>query len=205
MTERPILFSAPMVRAILDGRKTQHRILIKPQPRMGILTDGAAATGCPQEYGLIHHSRGDELTTRDCIHGQVGDMLWVREACRISIPPSGSKHGKVVRYKADGYGPPFNHWTCFDYTSGFMPRAMARIRLEVTGLRIEALQNISAQDASAEGHHHSDGRPDQWGMPTELFVDARDEFRHHWEIKHAGIASAWENNPWVWVIEFRKP
>lgn len=125
MKERPILFSGPMVRAILDGRKTQTRRVVKP--RQGMLDDW---TGLP------------------CPYGKPGDRLWVRETCYFEQP-----HGEVI-YRADpgsekALDPEFTglRWR----PSIHMPRWASRITLEIVNVRVERLQDIRVDDARAEG------------------------------------------------------
>jgi len=158
MTERPILFSAPMVRAILDGSKTQTRRVWK-MPR-----------GC------------DECRRP---YGQPGDRLWVRETWR-SYPDG-------IVYRADYRDTDFADAVHAPWRASIhMPRSASRIELEVTGLRVERLQDISEADANAEGVKHS------LHLPGGRF--ARENFAHLWWTIHGD--ESWEANPWVWVVSF---
>ena len=176
--ERPILFSVPMVRALLDGTKTQTRRLMN--------TDGRYRLDlvCPPDGGMSR-----------CPSGQPGDRLWVRETFahiyRDNARPDERRDGDVV-YKADCqglYAYAYGTWK----PSIHMPRWASRITLVVTGVRVERLQDINRGDAMDEGcpfHNMAQGDdPRQW-------------YAELWEqINGAG---SWAANPWVWVVEFRK-
>ena len=213
MTERPILFSSPMVRAILAGSKSQTRRVIKPQPvRIG---DGwllPMLLECP--YG----------------HPSYGSRLWVREAWKVSAmshhTPTGGPEEAVyyVDYKADAGGPPHGKTVRFAEPvrnawqknrdgwrpSIHMPRWAARIVLEVTGVRVERVQDISEADAQAEGveYEASEG-VGVWKDyicgpgPGVWCNSARASFATLWDSingKRYPLAS----NPWCWVLEFRR-
>jgi hypothetical protein len=184
-TERPILFSSLMVRAILEGRKTQTRRITKPQHAWApsMLTPGYLAKISP--------------------YGKPGDHLWVRETCLNNAldgyPP-------VWFYRADDEDKPDDRkWK----PSIFMPRAASRITLEVTGLKVERLNDISERDAIAEGitWPNKDGKPyrppiDFYGM-SRLRI-AADRFHVLWDSLNSKRGFGWRENPWVWVISFRK-
>lgn len=209
MTDRPIPFSAPMVRAILDGRKTQHRVVLKPQPEDGAL-------GKPSNPGLwdVHYraARGYvRVTERDLKRVlledhtpyAVGDRLWVREAWAAIV--DGAWRQDDVIYRADGNEGWKHGWR----PSIHMPRWASRITLEVTGVRVERLQDISEADAEAEGieakvicgvghswtHYGNPNGPVGW-------TDPRQSFASLWTSLHG--PGAWEANPWVAVIEFKR-
>lgn len=203
MKERPILFSGPMVRAILDGRKTQTRRIYRGTPTI----DGE------------RHPDGSGETWTDwgrCPYGVPGDRLWVRETwyCddyRVQRGPflevDGAKEMTV--YAADGpagYEDGEPKWR----PSIHMPRWASRITLEVTGVRVERLQDISEADAVAEGCmsdvdqlkglSHLRGSDAARALPSRL-LSARDAYRYLWlDINGPG---SWDANPWVWVVEFR--
>jgi hypothetical protein len=169
MKERPILFSAPMVRAILDGRKTQTRRIMKIQP------DGRG-TRCTNVHFEDWHGR--ELK---CPYGWVGDILWVRETW------SKTDSGKYI-YAATNNG--FNPvWK----PSIFMPKDACRIRLQITDIRIEKIQDISKEDVIAEG------------IDTKFLYEGTHPKWAYFSLwdKINGKGSC-EQNPWVWVIEFKK-
>lgn len=180
MKERPILFSAPMVRAILDGSKTQTRRLCKPANEAAL----SAVVGpfdCPE---LGHGHFGDEEGDLQflCPYGQPGDRLWVRETF--------AEIGARLTYKADtddGAHCMVKRWI----PSIHMPRIDSRILLEIVSVRVERLQDISDQDAMAEGVDAAAyGKSHRYG------------YSRLWEeINGAG---GWAANPWVWVVEFKR-
>ena len=161
--ERPILFSTPMVRALLEGRKTQTRRVIKPI-----------------------HFKGEGAHVNNCPFGKTGDILWVRETLEKA-------NGEAVGYPADGTWFPNTPWRWKRDTlpSIFMPRAFCRLRLEITGVRVERLRDISCDDAVSEGWPGTESAeaPQRW-------------FRSLW-WKINGEES-WAANPFVWVVEFKK-
>lgn len=191
--KRGILFSAPMVTAILAGRKTQTRRVIKPQPVggfAGVCADGTAfgATCSPQE-----NVRMDR-----CPYGVAGDRLWVRETWMQPLPEE-----KTIWYRADADA------TAEAFTQGcwrpsiFMPRWASRITLEVVAVRVERLNDISEADARAEGVAEIATREMQSDSTIRpLVISARSVFQSLWsDINGAG---SWSANPWVWVIEFSR-
>lgn len=193
MTERPIIFSGPMIRAILDGRKTMTRRVIKSQPNSTqILARDAAA---PSGYSWISPEYDDELLT--CPYGQPGDQLWVRETWADTRDEC-RRH--PVSYRAD--------WNIEDdFDRGFnwrpsihMPRWASRITLEVTGVRVEQLCDITEEDAIKEG-------VDPVAHPSYPALKARAHTRGFcwlWDSLNSKRGFGWEANPFVWVIEFKK-
>lgn len=189
MRELPILFSAPMVRAILEGRKTQTRRIVKPQPSM--------ERDCePEGYSWVPMHKGRELSHHQCPYGQPGDRLWVRETfsgpwCMGDTQPSKWGRSSRIWYWADG-NPEEDDWTR-PRPSIHMPRWASRITLEVTGVRVERLQSISPEDCLAEGisGYASTGRCDL----TSCYADL-------WESING--PGSWEANPWVWIVEFQR-
>lgn len=188
MKQRPILFSGAMVRAILEGRKTQTRRVIRG----------------PEKYSRIHECGFC------CPHGVTGDRLWVREQFSgtyawNAIPPSGWGWDNTevpIWYWADG-NPPDGDWTR-PKPSIHMPRRYSRITLEITDVRVQRLQDISEEDAIAEGLRY---RPaiDAWtsgddNWPT--FVDPRRSYAGLWN--HINGAGSWDANPLVWAITFKR-
>lgn len=161
LKERPILMSAPMVRAILEGRKTQTRRVAK-------------------------------ITSR-CPHGVPGDRLWVRETCERRPFCAGSK-AICVAYSADGESvldPVGFDYSCWwkrgeKLPSIFMPRWASRITLEVTGVRVERVQEINQVDALAEG------------------TQGKHSYAELWDSLNAKRGFGWDTNPWVWVLEFKR-
>lgn len=199
MKERPILFSAPMVRAILAGQKTQtRRILTVPWkgstralPYEPYWVDNDGRLEWCDEYGDYHDFEETILSP----YGAPGDRLWVRETIFWVS-------GGLSVYGADGAATKADAWPwqrkCLP--SIHCPRGLSRITLEVTGVRVERLQAISEEDAKAEGvaATRSGGHPA--GDDTET---AREVFQHLWD-RINGKSAAWASNPWVWVVEFRR-
>lgn len=204
--ERPILFSGPMVRAILDGRKTQTRREIKKA------TGKAFWRMFEREEGHCFAFR-DELRSYEfkCPYGQPGDRLWVKETFAL-----GSQNGIVhaadeqVFYRATD--PAWDEEnTAFKWKpSIFMPRRLSRITIEITDVRTERLQDITEQDAIAEGIERapeSAADATGWkdyrgGYVGQGSCDARDSYRTLWESING--PESWAANPWVWVVEFRR-
>ena len=177
MTERPILFSGPMVRAILEGRKTMTRRVIKLQPT------GAADVQYRVAAAVTMPVSGRQQV---CPYGRVGDHLWVRETwAPHAWPPTGPSY----QYAADDQYPAPERWR----PSIHMPRAASRITLEVLNVRVERLHDISEEDAKAEGVTLKG--------TSRYDGEARDAFEALW----CGIngAESWDANPWVWRISFR--
>lgn len=194
MKERPILFSAPMVRAILEGRKTQTRRVAKEFTGNGNLD--AILKRFPNQEG--------------CPYGQPGDRLWVRETWRtdesLNDQAPNQFSGWPVRYEADGAV--LKHGCFFGNTSGktrvaiHMPRWASRILLEITSVRAERLRDISQSDAMAEGAPPSHPSIDRVSAEFGFADFSRSWYAQLWEqINGCG---SWGNNPWVWVIEFKR-
>jgi len=210
MKERPILFSAPMVRALLAGTKTQTRRVVKMKPHHQI---EERDDGTPWPW--MHDGERNADSWLACPYGQPGDRLWVRETWQgpllqefeIDADPDWHyashlhqyQNPEHCEYAADG-GPKPEYTDADDVMrqgwrpSIHMPRWASRITLEVTGVRVERLQGISEADAIAEGVRNS------LHLPGGRF--ARENFEHlWWTINGDG---SWESNPWVWVIEFKR-
>ena len=189
--ERPILFSAPMVRAILAGTKTQTRRVVKgapedwspvqPQVYAPTIVDrhGFEQPG-PDAFGA-GDAQGDHWIR--CPYGQPGDRLWVRETW--------AQHGVSAVYRADSGDRPAGAgmWR----PSIHMPRWASRITLEVTGVKVERLQGISEADAIAEGIPQSDVSPPDMGVFA---------YRQLWESING--PGSWDANPWVWCVSFKR-
>lgn len=191
MRERPILFSAPMVRALLDGTKTQTRRVCKTAP----IADARFVGG--HYFPGKHKGAADISVEAPYVglagpYGQPGDRLWVREAwARTTVFPGTS--WMVVYREGDNrtdYGGPWKPGI-------HMFRRDSRITLEVTGVRVQRLQDISEEDALAEGITYQQ-IPNNGLDPAR----ARTWYRGLWDqINGAG---AWSANPWVWVVEFKR-
>ena len=199
MKERPVIFNGEMVRAILDGRKTQTRRVVSD--RHLHLIDVASQVGeCyPLESG-IDNANSQSYYREDCPFGQVGDRLWVRET--FAAFDADWKHPGKPHDLKDGPWPnvvyPATVAKIPDGTcrpSIHMPRWASRITLEITAVRVERLNGISEEDAKAEGY------------PLEREVDggAHDPwlwFRDLWDGIYPD--NDFKVNPWVWVIEFKR-
>jgi hypothetical protein len=215
MNFKPILFSTEMVRAILDGRKTQTRRLVKlkhlKMEEVGAIhPDGSGK-------GWIAWSPGKGITAEltqsvypgnegfACPYGQVGDVLWVREAF-YSVAPEYDYALSTEKpiypgetwYKADD--PAKGPWK----PGIHMPKSACRIFLEITDRRIERVQDISEEDAVCEGvwldHSVSPTGYTVYGMPH--WPTAREAFKVLW----SGINGepSWEQSPWIWCITFKR-
>jgi hypothetical protein len=190
--ERPILFSGPMVRAILAGRKTQTRRVVKPQPRGDGITTINEAPGWWDVAilpGGFDNGGCMPIAEIKCPYGQPGDRLWVRETFAPNyFDTGGTAYRAEWRQYIDGIcGEPA--WK----PSTHMPRRFSRITLEITDVRVERLQEISEADAIAEGAQCP-------GVPASL--TDRGAFAKLWNKINGPFA--WDDNPWVWVVAFRK-
>lgn len=194
--ERPILFSGAMVRAILDGRKTQTRRVVKPQPEVSEQGNLMGEWLAKPLDGLLL-PRVQDITVH-CPYGQPGDRLWVRETWGFN-PDFPGIHGHAC-YRADpGHDYDGIKWK----PSIHMPRAVCRLKLEITGVRVERLNDCSHADAVAEGiAPELEGWTDYSNPSCQMCLDPIDSYRSLWdEINGAG---AWAANPWVWVVEFKR-
>lgn len=180
MNERPILFSAPMVKAILAGTKTQTRRAIKD--------DDVTKAGIRGIMGGTGPAFGP------CKYGSPGDFLWVRETwCESFASDDDSINGFC--YRATNNGPDPAKWR----PSIFMKRAASRITLEITEVRVERLQDISEKDAKAEGV----SKPDT-DAPFEK-PSLRGGYWLLWDsINGRTGPKSWDANPWVFVISFKR-
>lgn len=197
MKERPILFSGPMVRAILKGRKTQTRRVVKPQPKFKDFEDGRMLAFV-DKWGYCPVERNLHL----CPYGSTGDRLWVRETWhgsgnkKLALNPEHPMDS--LSYRADWHGVDTGLiWK----PSIHMPRWASRITLEVKGVRVERLQDISEDDAKAEG---VTPKGDTY-IAANVAKDSphRMEFWTLWQSINAKRGFGWDTNPWVWVIEFQ--
>lgn len=223
--ERPILMSAPMVRAILAGTKTQTRRVVKQHKAFG-------------EWGVNGPDDAYDATTDDdgqgfflvagdhgyagpvpCPYGQPGDRLWVRETWSPDFANyyphdrafyAADKHHQVDIEVRDGvrgiYSPESRVFVPFKWRPSIhMPRLASRITLEIVSVRVERLQDISEADAKYEGIAplpHHDGRWMSEHAKGLNFPSAVAAFRTLWESING--PGSWAANPWVWVVEFRR-
>ncbi|NTJ00306.1 hypothetical protein G6L07_08210 [Agrobacterium rhizogenes] len=218
MADRPILFSAPMARALLAGRKTQTRRIIKPQPQIR-----PEINECSGHFEIYN---GDELAGRLRMKAVTGDRLWVKETWRahgwhsdcVEIAYAAqrgvvgwSEQHEQIKYP-DGNRNAFKYYAPkgpdFWRPSIFMPRWGSRITLMVTDVRVERLQDISEADANAEGIERANNHPvfklyrDYCALPKsgDGAIPAVDSYRSLWN--HINGEGAWEANPWVVAYTF---
>lgn len=186
---RPILFKGEMVRAILDGRKTQTRRIIKRQPL-------APPTG-PNFDGAWSWTIDPVTHYFACPQGQPGDRLWVKETFYDSRHES--KRTPWTYRSSTSIDEDLSRdfaWT----PSIFMPRSASRLTLEIVSVRVERLCAISHEDAKAEGVTiPKDG---EWGKLALTWDDFRGLYKLLWESING--KGSWAANPWVWVIEFKR-
>ena len=200
MKARQIRMDGDMVRATLDGRKTQIRPIVKDFDIVRVSDRTEFLSRSP--YPLAKTDAGGtayvELADRrfvgiPCPYGRPGDLLWVRETFAMDSPH--------IWYKADCDDGPASDVCEYADTSYFegvwkpsthMPRWASRLTLKITDVRVEQVQDISNEDALAEGV----------GTPTDMRYAALDAFRPLWDSIYEPQGFGWEVNPWVWVIEF---
>ena len=204
MEAKPILFREPMVRAILEGRKTQTRRVVKlPDdilPERTFVDPGNAPIFGPGPYvKAFHMVEGEELMYPRirCPYGYPGDRLWVRETW--ALHKAFDKHyddtheeiGKgLLHFRADDYAQPINKWK----PSIFMPRWASRITLAIAEVRVERVQDISPDDCVAEG-------VTVYGSTDS--GDLRQAYAELWDSIN-GKTYPWASNPWVWAIHFSR-
>ena len=225
--ERPILFSGPMVRAILDGKKTQTRRVVKPQPSHGFDASGYIVESSDKSHvGKFRFSdNGDKPWESEyirCPYGVPGDRLWVRETWADVNSPD----GPAICYRADGsymhwqdfsetFGPDYGIGPSMDYDAypgdyvmwwedllngepnhGWKPsihmyRWASRINLEIIAIGVERVQDISGKNADAEG------------IKSVVADGDITDFAFLWD-KINGKKHPWKDNPWVWVVKFKR-
>lgn len=198
MNSRPIIFNTEMVQAILNGRKTQVRRPVVPSSSLfdggpslpnlwsaldfskGIVDNGGPYLKVPTNSGRSTHRINSRFMP--------GDGLWVRENFWQKIGPKEFKFHATDK-KPKNIGTKAGEWkSC---PSVYMPFEIARIFLEVTGLRVERLQEVSEDDCTGEGLKLLQG-------------GIRSEFAILWDSAHTARGFTWKDNPWVWVVEFKR-
>jgi hypothetical protein len=178
MKSRPILFSGAMVRAIQAGTKTQTR---------RIVTERHIPEVANRVTGTLHKVKP---LTHECPYGYPGDTLWVRETWAIRKLQAGcwieykadSSNARVTHADAERLALPADTWR----PSIFMPRWACRLEVQIVGIRVERLQDISEADAQAEG------------------VASVAAYAALWDSLNAKRGYGWAVNPWVWVVEFQR-
>ncbi|EKZ5943209.1 morphogenetic protein [Klebsiella pneumoniae] len=205
ITERGMIFNAEMVRALLSGRKTQTRRIIKPQPE-STLSGSLSGKWLSRPLNGLLLPKIEDIAIH-CPFGVVGDRIWVRETFQGPLfdydlmdsyckDPTPFEKPEFCVYKADGVpAPEFydadDELHCCWRPSIHMPRWASRILLEITGVRVERLRSMSQDDARAEGVIAASG-PMEAGLA----------FRELWDSIYG--EESWKANPWVWVIEFKR-
>ena len=193
---KPIIFNTPMVQAILEGRKTQTRRVIKPQPVKDDTFKG------PYWYEPTVVNKDGELGPGKPVFGisstdgewgikspyQPGDVLYVRETWSRDESGEYVYRTNYGTTEDDSFPPSMFRWC----PSIHMPREAARIFLRVTNVRVERVQDITAHDAIREG------------MESEIPFDTVDEFKELWNNLNAKRGYGWDTNPWVWVVKFER-
>ncbi|EPK2445810.1 hypothetical protein ACEP11_21320 [Pseudomonas aeruginosa] len=217
--ERPILFNDQMVRAILEGRKTVTRRVMKPQPTPS--KDGGHHWPCNVHQSMLHVERELQngegcwcgLAEAACPFGQPGERLWVREAWTIDLlaaysTEKGYDSEYELRYRADDAAreihvapsEPDPYLALYDSQRGdwrpsiHMPRWASRVLLEITAVRVERLHDITPNQCIAEGAWREKDK--ELGRGQEAIAAFADLWR--------STGGDWDANPWVWVIEFKR-
>lgn len=222
--ERPILFSTPMVQALIDGRKTQTRCIIKPQPEDGLWDDDKYPRGVDSSLkgwnGTV--AATGESKQFKCPYGSPGDMLWVRETHLWDWEDYAERTKKYFIYKAstpDYQMASGENWL----PSIHMPKDAARIWLRLTDIRVERLQDITEEDAKSEGVHENkcediascpsllckegcigEGQYYRYSKPMNFDLDpcesAKESFKTLWESING--KESWGQNLFIWVVSF---
>ena len=213
---RGILFDPEMARAILDGRKTQTRRVIKPQPEYeGLKTYGDSWAWRKSKdvwFSGVTTAQmvGAKGLPLHCPYGPVGQLLYVKEEFFQAFRPEGASNGVV--YRADYLKPtmldPAVYNASYWQRAPFMPRVVARNWLRVTAIRAERVQDISDEDCWAEGinedewneaeHYQVGGSPLRGGSPE------RCTFAALWDSIYEKCGYGWDANPWCWILTYER-
>lgn len=204
MTNRPILFSGPMIRALIEGRKTMTRRVLIPQPDINRGLAISVVHGGRAIFRGVGHNIRQDIPLRFA----VGDRLYVREHWRTDIAyedlrPSGMGGEEPIEYLADGTVQTHG-WPRADFRAGrhrhgmHMPRWASRLTLIVTDVRVQRVQEISAEDCAREGVII----PDHVLIRDGFMLTARNHFRDLWNSINAKRGYGWDENPWVVALTF---
>jgi hypothetical protein len=211
MKQRPILFSTEMVNALLSGRKTQTRRVVKFKDHL----PGIELNFLPSAYPHFQFQSGNRHWQTECPYGKKGDVLWVRESClwvmrdhahdllegsrdRNKWVYKASQGEDWIKYAKEKYG---YKWK----PSIHMPKEASRIWLRITNVRVERLHYISNEDAAREGierMHRLHWWRNYLNKPLPGTSSPIESFKSLWQSIN-GIGS-WKQNPWVWVVEFER-
>jgi hypothetical protein len=211
MKERPIIFNAEMVRAILDGRKTQTRRLVpewqipsETKQDAGDYPDNRWMAVAQRDrrwgfvvFGATEESCAAQLTESLCPFGSRDDRLWVRETFAVGLCTKSTMAYRATHKPIDldeGWDEVIK-WR----PSIHMPRWASRIQLEITGARVERLNAISEDDAMAEG---MDDGTSAAAIAVGWFEKPQRAYQRLWEQMYG--EDSWASNPWVWVIQFKR-
>lgn len=212
--EKPILFNGDMVRAILDGRKTQTR---RPVDRriVSAWDEPRGQIDIAAGYPFVETSSGFVSAVKLCPFGQPGERLWVRETWRVD--GLGRRAALETRMDSPSVveGLSFRADCEFDHglqcgpwiPSIHMPRWACRIVLEITNIRVERVQDIFEDDAIADGGLETMVEDHIWYIPgadSKTTRDPKYAFEHVWDSIYSARGLGWDVNPWVWVVEFKK-
>lgn len=207
---RPILFSSPMVRALLEGRKTMTRRMVNPQPRQGSM-------GCMSKldwswkrkggfsYTVSNSPNGPSDIAEDCPYGVPGDRLWVRESMRLTERGlTYAADGALVEDCAELQALMARPSLRPSVPGIHMPRWACRLVLEVTAVRVERVKEIKVADAIAEGCSEDFQETCEPCGPecSGNHYGATWEFARLWDSING--EGSWDANPWVWVVTFRR-
>lgn len=210
MKARPILFSGPMIRALLEGRKTQTRRPVKLPDDAREVKYYAPPSGRSQQGwadpGVNYWTeRGNHIDP--CPYGQPGDLLWVRETwatdapslddCRRGVESDGVAYGPYYRATASDFDVSSLRWR----PSIHMPRFASRLTLEITDVRVQRLRDISEEDAKAEGAEKATPTPD--GYVADADGTCLAGFEALWDSINAKRGFGWDANPWIWALTFK--
>ena len=196
MKEKPIIFTSQMVKAILEGRKSQTRRPLKPQPQLA--HDGKWDLYIKGKWvGAIAEKNNSILNV--CPYGQLGDYLWVRE--KFTLCPKDFRPNGIIYFangKPDITYVMSNEW----HSSIHMPRYASRITLEIVNVKVEKLQNITEEDARAEGIIWTEI---ETAPRSGIFRPyAKEQFEQLWDSIYSKKGMGWTVNPWCWCITFKR-
>lgn len=210
MKEIPILFSTEMVQAILEGRKTMTRRIVKPQIRNGVTLQFHPDGYCLQRSDITGFFDTNHIK---CKYGQPGDVFWVRETWCLTQPKDPETYYFGYKCGIQPYSS-FAASEKFDFSSPdkwhpsiHMPKEAARIWLQVEEIRVERLQDITEEDAIAEGVEKVGDRFKNYYQPGKTvkqvvgFLQAKISFKSLWNEING--EESWDSNPWVWVVKFK--
>lgn len=196
MKATPLLFTVDMIRALLDGRKTQTRRIVRR-------TD-AGRVKAPRSSRNWHLDDPDAV--KACPYGGPGDLIWVRETWGVLYQQFRNDRDEPTWYRASGDLESLPTW----YPSIHMPRWRSRLTLELTEVRLQRVQDISEQDAEAEGIECIGGnfscspwRDYSKEQRYKFFSAPSASFRSLWDSINAKRGYSWDSNPWVWALTFK--